>query len=307
MTKYDGLIKKIYYDPAGFGTVQETYKEVKKLDSTIKVADVKDWYERNIDRKTQLRGFNSYISKGPRDEYEVDLFDVRYLKEMAHGYGYGFLAIDNFTKYMWVIPIENKFTPEIIRAMGEIIKVMGKPKKIYSDDEPGMDKSIEFPKWLKEHNIIQIVTRSHANTAERAIRTFKDLLTRRIESKEIEPGEVWYNDNILYAILLKYNLRMVNRTIGLTPNEATKSKNEAHVRAMLELNAIRKRKYPEIKVGDRVKIYKKKKTFEKERISVWTELSYEVEDIKDEKGQEFYFLSGHDKPLLRHELLKVRT
>ena len=84
-----------------------------------------------------------------------------------------------------------------------------------------MENSIEFPKWLEEHNILHIVTRSHANTAERAIRTFKDLLTRRIESKEIEPGEVWYNDNILYAILLKYNLRMVNRTIGLTPNEAT--------------------------------------------------------------------------------------
>ena len=88
--KYDGLIKKVYYDPGGYGTVQETFKDVKKLDSTIKVSDVKDWYERNIDRKKQLTGFNSYISKGPRDEYEVDLFDVRYLKEMAHGYGYGF-------------------------------------------------------------------------------------------------------------------------------------------------------------------------------------------------------------------------
>ena len=117
-----------------------------------------------------------------------------------------------------------------------------------------MEQSIEFPKWLEEHNILHIVTRSHANTAERAIRTFKDLLTRRIESKEIEPGEVWYNDSILYAILLKYNLRMVHRTIGLTPNEARKSKNESHVRTMLEINAIRKRKYPDIKVGDRVKI-----------------------------------------------------
>ena len=192
MTKFDGLIKKIYYDPAGYGTVQETYKEVKKLDSTIKISDVKDWYERNIDRKKQLRGFNSYISKGPLDEFEVDLFDVRYLKEMAHGYPYGFLAIDNFTKYMWIIPIENKFTPELIRAMGAIVKAMGKPKKIYSDDEPGMDQSIEFPKWLEEHNITQIVTRGHANTAERAIRTFKDLLTRRIGSIELEPGEVWH-------------------------------------------------------------------------------------------------------------------
>ena len=82
---------------------------------------------------------------------------------------------------------------------------MGKPKKIYSDDEPGMDQSIEFPKWLKEHNISHIVTRSHANTAERAIRTFKDLLKRRIESKEIEPGEVWYSAKLLYAIFLKNN------------------------------------------------------------------------------------------------------
>ena len=34
---------------------------------------------------------------------------------------------------------------------------------------------------------------------------------------------------------------------------------------------------------------------------------YEVEDIRDEKGQEFYYLSGHYKPLLRHEILKVRA
>ena len=108
--------------------------------------------------------------------------------------------IDNFTKYMWIIPIENKETPELIRAMGEIVKAMGKPKKIYSDYEPGMENSIEFPKWLEENNILHIVTRSHANTAERAIRTFKDLLTRRIESKEIEIN----NQASLYVLLLHH-------------------------------------------------------------------------------------------------------
>ena len=130
MTKYDGLIKKIHYDTSGYGSVQETFKDAKKIDSTITVANVKDWFERNVERKKQLRGFNSYISKGPRDECEVGVFDVRYLKEMAHGYGCGFLVIDNFTKYMWIIPIENKEPPELIRAMGEIVKIMGKPKKL---------------------------------------------------------------------------------------------------------------------------------------------------------------------------------
>ena len=30
MSKYDGLIKKIYYDPGHYGSVQETYKDAKK-------------------------------------------------------------------------------------------------------------------------------------------------------------------------------------------------------------------------------------------------------------------------------------
>ena len=41
MTKYDELIKKTYYDPSGYGSVQETYKDVRKLDSAIKLSDVK--------------------------------------------------------------------------------------------------------------------------------------------------------------------------------------------------------------------------------------------------------------------------
>ena len=100
---------------------------------------------------------------------------------------------------------------------------------------------------------------------------------------------------------------MVNRTTGLTPFQASEKKNEAHVRTMLEINAIRKRKYPDITVGDRVKVCNKKDKLDKERISVWSPNTYEVEDIKHEKDQEFYYLSGYNKPVLRHEILKVRT
>jgi hypothetical protein len=188
MTKFDGLIKKIYYDSAGFGTVQETYKDVKKLDSTITINNVRDWYERNIERKKQLRGFNSYISKGPRDEYEVDLFDVNYLGQKE--YRYGFLAIDNFTKMMWVVPVSAKYGENFIEAMEAVIaSIMGKPRKIYSDEEPSMVLSVQFKKWLDKNNILHITTRTHANTAERAIRTFKDLMTRRLAAPGNEDVE----------------------------------------------------------------------------------------------------------------------
>ena len=94
--KFDGLIKKVYYNPAGYGSIQDTYKDVKKLDSSITMSDIKDWFERNVERKKQLTGFNSYVSKGPLDDVEADLFGVNYLGQKE--FPYGLLAIDNFTK-----------------------------------------------------------------------------------------------------------------------------------------------------------------------------------------------------------------
>ena len=125
--KFDSIIKKIYYDPGGYGSMQDTFKEVKKVDSSIQFSDVKDWFERSVQRKKNLRGFNSYVSLGPRDEFEVDLFDVNYLGQDE--FRYGFLAIDNFTKVMWVIPIKNKSKEELIRATEAIIKDMGETPK----------------------------------------------------------------------------------------------------------------------------------------------------------------------------------
>ena len=80
---------------------------------------MKDWFERNVERKKQLRGFNSYVSRGPRDEYEVDLFDVNYLGQKE--FPFGLLAIDNFTKRMWVVPLKGKKKEELIRGTRDII------------------------------------------------------------------------------------------------------------------------------------------------------------------------------------------
>ena len=161
-------------------------------------------------------------------------------------------------------------------------------------------------KWLEENNIEHVMTRGHANTAERAIRTFKDLMTRRLEAPKNE-NSPWHG-NVRLAVLFQYNQKMEQRTIGMTPYDATEKKNEETVRAMLELNAVQKRKYPDVKVGDLVKVFRKKKDkLDKERISVWSKPKYEVEEIKEEKDQTFYYLSGHEEPLLRHEILLVKS
>ena len=63
------------------------------------------------------------------------------------------------------------------------------------------------------------------------------------------------------------------------------------------------RRYPDIEVGDTVRIFKKKDKLDKERVSNWSSKKYKVKDIKESMNQNFYELEGYDKPLMRSELL----
>ena len=84
-------------------------------------------------------------------------------------------------------------------------------------------------------------------------------------------------------------------------------KNHSMVKNNITAKAKRKRLYPDINIGDIVKIYTKKKLFHKEHISVWSKDSYEVESIDVSHGQHFYKLKDNIKPFMRHEILKVNS
>ena len=43
MNKND-IISKIYFDPSGFSPIQNTLKEVRQTDKTVKLDDVKEWF-----------------------------------------------------------------------------------------------------------------------------------------------------------------------------------------------------------------------------------------------------------------------
>ena len=72
-TKED-IIRKLYYDPAGFGSIKNTLKDVRKVDPTITEAEVREWIENNTERKKNLKGYNSFIANEPKQEYQVDFF-----------------------------------------------------------------------------------------------------------------------------------------------------------------------------------------------------------------------------------------
>jgi len=58
----DDIIEKVYFDPAGYGSIRETLKDAVKYDNTITYDDVKKWQESKIETKRQLKSFNSFIA-----------------------------------------------------------------------------------------------------------------------------------------------------------------------------------------------------------------------------------------------------
>ena len=54
--------------------LKNTLKDARKIDSTITLQDVIKWKETSIERKTQLKGYNSFVAHKPFEEFQIDLF-----------------------------------------------------------------------------------------------------------------------------------------------------------------------------------------------------------------------------------------
>ena len=134
------------------------------------------------------------------------------------------------------------------------------------------------------------------------IRYFKSALYKRIDNSEDENIQ-W--DSLIFEIMLTYNNKLKHSAHGFIPADAAKKENSLDVKLNLEAKAKNTRRYPNISVGDNVKILRKKKVGEKERTSTWQEEKHEVVAIGTSLGQTFYKLSNLPKQYLRNEILKL--
>ena len=294
----DDVISKVYYDPAGYGSMATTFKDVKKRDATITLADVKDWFSRNVERKVGYRGFNSYIGDKAQQEYQADLF---FFNEPNIEYKVGLLLVDTFSKFCTVVPMKSKLPPDVLEGFKEgIEKMKGKPGTIYSDSEGAFVSNV-VQQYFKDEGIRHLTTLTHAPVAERTIRTIKDMIYKRMEQVK----KPWYE--LLFTVLTTYNFKMQHSSTKMTPAAARQGINTVAVKINLERLRKVNRKYPALHVGDAVKYYKKKDKLDKERIGVWSKNVYEVDEVVEDRGQTFYKTTAphHNKLYLRHELLKV--
>ena len=294
------IIKSVYKAPDGFGSVATTFTKAKQKDNTITKQNVKDWFFKNVENKAAAKGYNSYINNAAFEEYQMDYI-------FFPGQDHALAMIDTFSKFATVIPVsDNKRQPNtnaaVLEGITKMASVLGQtPKMIYCDPDRNFEVS-DMYKLLEQRGIKLIITKSHASVVERFNRTFKSMITKRMEASKKK--DVQWTD-FLPQVLTTYNFQMVSTTTGMTPNQARQKENTLQVKVNSEIKRHSTRKYPELNVGDKVKTLYKKQYGEKESVSNWNETKHKIERISTSFGQKYYHLKDDRRSYLRHDLLKV--
>ena len=171
-------------------------------------------FNQNLPAKEKLRQFESITS--PRTIWAIDI--VPSMPASKHGNKCIFVAIDTFSNYIQVLPIKDRSTPELIKAVTTcIIRPFGLPKIIRCDNEAAIENSNEFLVFCKKFDILCTPTSTAApwsnGAAERAVQTIKRNLKNfvSLENKQSE----W--DEHIHLVALAHNGS--TGTYGHSPEE----------------------------------------------------------------------------------------
>ena len=99
---------------AGFGSLRNTLKEVRKYDSTITYDDVKQWKNKQVlGQKRQLRGTNSFIATEPLEEFQMDLMLFNDVERNS----VALLRVAIFTKFAHIVELNSKQPEDVVEGM----------------------------------------------------------------------------------------------------------------------------------------------------------------------------------------------
>ena len=201
---------------------------------------------------------NKIVYNHTDEIWSIDLADmIDYKISNNKNYRYIFIIIDNFSKFLWTIPLKNKYSQTFTNEFSSILTTSKrKPLKLESDRGSEFYNSI-FQNFLKSKNIQHYsrYTDKGPSMAERVIRTIRNLLKKPV----FEKGNAdWISE--LPSVTKQYN-NTIHRSIKMTPNQASKKSNEKLVNSNLKDRRVKQQ--PKFKLGQLVRTADIKKVISK--------------------------------------------
>src|SRR6218665_1992393 len=202
-----------------------------------------------------------------------NLSDMQSFAEYNDGFKYLLSVVDIFSKYGWIAPLKGESGKSVSQAFEKIFTSSErKPKKLWVDKgkefcNKDVQKLVELHSTENEE-ISCIIERWKRTMRESMFKYFKANSTRR------------YID-VLESIVARYNDTR-HSSIKMSPKDASITKNKTIV--WTNLNSINNLNSepikPKFSVGDKVRITKKKTTFEKGYTPQWTEEVFTVTQVQ---------------------------
>lgn len=282
----------IYYDPAkGFAGIKSV---ISQAPTHIKPVTVKKWLETQPTysmHKPARRNYprNRVIVNFIDEQWQADLVDLQALHKYNDGYKYLLTCIDIFSKFSWAIPLKSKVSANIIEAFKSIFNQGRRPYKLQTDaGTEFVNKKVQ--KFLKNEDVEFFITNSEkkASVVERFNRTLKERMWKIFTKRNTYS----YLD-FLPELLSNYN-HSFHRTIGMKPSDVDKSKEETIRNRAFKTYVISKPVFKFI-IGDKVRLNKTKRHFEKGYWPNWTEEYFIIQQriprqpvvykLKDQMGE----------------------
>lgn len=251
----------------------------------------------------------STVVKGIHDLYQADLVEMKPYSRINKGFKYILTVIDCFTKVANAIPLKNKSGKSITEAMKGVLQTIGKRIKNLQTDDGTEFFNKEFSDLMKKNKINHYSSYSEKKAAiiERFNRTLKTSMYKKFSERGTY---VWYD--ILPTLIKDYNDKK-HRTIGMKPNQVTKSNESTVLKRIKKSTKLLLDKKPPNKfaIGDNVRISKYKQIFTKGYLPNWTNEVFTVHRVQP-TIPETYLLKDNKGEILQggfygHELLKSKT
>ena len=211
---------------------------------------------------------------GLDDQWVADLVEVQPLAKYNGGLRCLLTVVDVLSKYAWVQPLKGKTGVALVKAFEKMLKQGRRHPNRLQTDRGKEFYNRTFQRWLDEQGIHHFSTEgdAKASVVERFNRTLKERLYRYFTA-----ANTLRFDDVLPELVQGYNATR-HRSIGMAPQDVTWDNEEA-VWKRLYAKRGKDQKKPKFNVGDRVRLNKIHRTFEKGYLPGWTEEVFVVHRV----------------------------
>jgi len=277
-----------YYVEYNYPSIDKLYNLMKADDVDITRQQIKNYIDDKIEaqllkmtRPTKKRqGHITAITY--QNSSQIDIYDLSKYKGNNRGYKYVLALIDIFTRKVFIRPMKNKNTDNVIASIEDIItKDKYKPSLITSDTDKAFISNATqqlFKKYDIIHNTV-IARDDHRSLGiiDRFALTLKIILSKLFL---INKNTKWIDD--IATIIERYNNTPHSSLDELTPNEATHPDNQ-YILSVINSNKMNnKNTKPIYKDGDTVRI-RINKTFRKGTEPRYSNDTYIVESVQGQR------------------------